>query len=88
MTLLEYRGYESYLDYSSEDKLYFGKIENIRDLVTYHGCTPQEAIKEFNKSVDIYLDFCKELHQEPDVPTLHYSKKPNFDNHTASDYPN
>ncbi|MEG3955848.1 type II toxin-antitoxin system HicB family antitoxin [Microcoleus sp. herbarium2] len=36
--------------------------------MTFKAQTIEEARQEFQKSIDDYLEFCKELGQEPDKP--------------------
>ena len=44
-----------------EDNIFYGKIENITDLVLFDGKTVEEAFHYFVESVEDYIDFCKEL---------------------------
>ena len=39
-TLLEYKGYFGSVEYSDEDEVFHGRLEFIRDLVTYEGRKP------------------------------------------------
>jgi len=43
-----------------------GKILEINDVVTFEGKTVEEARQEFEKSVDLYLEFCKQEKIEPE----------------------
>ncbi len=36
----------------------------------FRGTTPKELKKDFETSVDGYLDWCQELDQEPEKPSL------------------
>lgn len=60
----EYRGFKTLIRFSKEDSLYYGKIENINDLVSFHGKSIEKCIDSFRKSVNEYLDFCKELNKK------------------------
>lgn len=64
--VLSYKGYYGDVNYSSEDDVFHGKLIGISDLVTFEGNSVKELKKAFRDSVDDYLDFCKELGQEPD----------------------
>lgn len=46
------------LYYSSEDKLYHGKMkhESVRDLITFGGSTYSEALDDFAAAIDEYID--------------------------------
>jgi predicted HicB family RNase H-like nuclease len=65
-TTTSYRGYDGSIIHDAEDSLYHGRILGIRDMVIYHGYTPQEAQKIFRRAVDEYLsDFEKEGRTPP-----------------------
>lgn len=63
---LEYKGYIGSVEFSSEDKVFFGKIIGIKDLVTFEGESVKELEDSFHEMVDDYLATCKELGKEPD----------------------
>lgn len=68
MTYLTYKGYQGTIEPQVEDNTLFGKIAFIRDLVTYEAQTLAELKKEFEFSVDAYLEDCIELGREPNKP--------------------
>lgn len=63
----EYKGFLTTIKYSSEDKVFYGKIENIDDLVLFDGNTVEEAFHYFVESVEDYIDMCKELEKVIDI---------------------
>jgi predicted HicB family RNase H-like nuclease len=63
--IIEYKGYIGSIEYSPEDKLFFGKIEMIEDLVTFEADSASELESNFKSVVDDYLVTCKELGREP-----------------------
>lgn len=63
--ILEYKGYFTKVEYSAEDNILFGKIEGIRDLVTFECENVKDLEKEFHEAVDDYLAFCADLGKEP-----------------------
>ena len=65
--MIEYKGFKTQIKYSHEDNVFYGKIENSNDLVSFHGNTLKEAKDSFIESVEDYLKFCKELGKEPDI---------------------
>lgn len=65
---LRYKGYLGTIEPQLEDGVLFGKLAFIRDLVTYESLNLIDLKKEFETSVDIYLEECKELGKEPDTP--------------------
>ena len=49
-----YKNFETTLKFSKEDNLFYGKIENVRDLILFDGNTETEAIENFHQAVDDY----------------------------------
>src|SRR5438105_7264867 len=66
MDSMTYKGYTATVHYSHEDKVFFGKIHGINDLVTFEGDTAKSLSTEFHKAVDDYLKACKKLGKNPD----------------------
>lgn len=62
---LDYKGYFTVIHYATPDKVFYGKIEGISDLVTFESESSSEIVKEFHEAVDDYLDSCKEFGKEP-----------------------
>ena len=52
---LQYRGYAGSIEYSEEDFVFFGKLLDIPDLVSYHGYTSSELTSAFIDAVDDYI---------------------------------
>ena len=50
--MLEHRGYLGSLLYSEEDEIFHGRLEFIRDLVTYEGRNARSVKKAFCEAVD------------------------------------
>lgn len=63
-----YRGYTATVEYDEDDKLWYGKLDGIKDLVNFHAFEIENIEQEFHNAVDDYLDFCKEVGKEPEVP--------------------
>lgn len=68
--MLNYKGYIGVvLDLNIETGYFYGVVKYIRDIVTFQGRTVEELLKEFQLSVDDYLQFCEEVEQKPDKLT-------------------
>lgn len=61
LNLLTYKGYYTLIHFDSEDKILYGKIEGIDDLVTFESDSAKEIEKEFHYAVDDWLKFRKEI---------------------------
>ena len=55
MNVLDYKGYTGSVNYSCEDKCFFGSILGIRDLVSYEGNSKEELESSFHKMTDHYI---------------------------------
>ena len=52
---LEYRGYSTKIYFSAEDKVLYGKIESIQDLVSFESESAKDIEKEFHNAVSDYI---------------------------------
>ena len=66
MNTLKYKGYIGSVAYSEPDKVFFGKLEGIDDLVNYEGESVTELTAAFHEAVDDYLIFCEEHNCKPE----------------------
>lgn len=57
--MLEYKGYLGSVAYSAEDGVLHGRLEFIRDLVTYEGKDVKGLKAAFQEAVDDYLELCE-----------------------------
>ena len=58
--VITYKNFIGSVHFSSEDHVFFGKIEGINDLVTFEGSTVDELEKAFKEMVDAHIKDCKE----------------------------
>lgn len=65
MNLIKYKGYMGTVEYSPEDKVLFGKIAFINDLVTFEAMTVKDLEENFREAVDDYIETCRQLGKEP-----------------------
>ena len=54
--ILKYKGFIGSVHFSANDRVFFGKIEGINDLVTFEGTTVEELEKAFQSMVDAHLN--------------------------------
>ena len=66
MNTLKYKGYIGSVAYSEPDRVFFGKLEGIDDLVNYEGESVDELTAAFHEAVDDYLIFCEEHNCKPE----------------------
>lgn len=61
MNIFHYKGFRSTPLFKEEENIYFGKIEDITDLVTYESETAEGAYQAFKEAVDDYLELRSEV---------------------------
>ena len=66
--LIEYKGYIGSVHYSDDDEVFHGKLEGIRDLVTYEGTDVVSLKQSFQDSVDDYLAASEKHGKTPEEP--------------------
>ena len=57
--MLEHRGYLGSVLYSDEDQAFHGRLEFMRDLVSYEGSDAKSLKSAFQEAVDDYLRLCE-----------------------------
>jgi predicted HicB family RNase H-like nuclease len=65
---MEYNGYFGSVHYNDDDKVFYGKLEFIRGLVSYEGTDVISLRTAFEEAVNDYLEFCKETGKQPEKP--------------------
>ena len=63
--VLNYKNYIGTVEFSEEDKVFFGKVIGITDSISFEGDTVDNLIEDFHDAVDDYLEFCAENGKEP-----------------------
>lgn len=66
--MLKYKGYTGVVTFDDEAMIFHGEVCGLRDVITFQGTTPDEIKREFETSVDGYLNWCDELGQVPEKP--------------------
>lgn len=56
---MKYKNYYGSVQYSDEDRALYGKLEGIRDLVSYEGQDVNSLRRSFEEAVDDYLETCE-----------------------------
>lgn len=66
--MLTYKSYTAQLEVDIEAGVIFGRVIDIKDVLTFQGNTVEEARQEFHDTIDDYLEWCEELGKEPNKP--------------------
>lgn len=56
------------MEYSDEDECLFGKVVGLKSLISYEGNSVHELKQNFEKSIEEYLEDCKERGINPEQP--------------------
>jgi predicted HicB family RNase H-like nuclease len=65
---MTYKGYTARIEFDGQDRVFFGRLVGIRDIITFHGETVDELEAAFKEAVDDYLATCAKLGEEPNKP--------------------
>ena len=55
---LTYKQFIGTVNFSSEDEIFYGKLEGVNDLVTFEGETVKKLKKAFKEAVEDYIEIC------------------------------
>ncbi|MGK7955308.1 MAG: type II toxin-antitoxin system HicB family antitoxin [Crocosphaera sp.] len=55
---LIYKGYQGHIEIDLDSGIFFGRVLNIKDVITFQGETIEKAYQAFYDSIDDYLEFC------------------------------
>ena len=53
---IQYKGYIGSIEFSEEDRIFYGKVLGIRSLISYEGENANDLLNDFHNAVDDYLD--------------------------------
>lgn len=63
---LKYKNYLGTVEYNAENEILFGRVVGINEEpITYEGRSTTEIKLNFEKAIDIYLNYCLEKHIDP-----------------------
>lgn len=63
-----YKGYAATVEFDPDEMVLHGRIDNIRDVVTFQAESVSQLQSAFEEAVDDYLDLCAERGEEPGKP--------------------
>ncbi|AMD93819.1 type II toxin-antitoxin system HicB family antitoxin [Desulfomicrobium orale] len=68
MNVMMYKNYTAAIEYSEEDGCLIGRLQGIRDIVSFHGDSVEAIRAAFEEAVDFYLESCAKAVKEPQKP--------------------
>ena len=66
--LRSYKGYLGSVNYNDEDKIFYGRVEYIRSLISYEGHDVESLQNSFFEAVDDYLELAHNQNIEAERP--------------------
>jgi len=60
--VITYKGFIGSVHFASEDRVFYGKVEGINDLISFEGKTVDELEEGFKYMVDEHIKDCKNNH--------------------------
>ncbi len=70
-----HKGYQARVEYDDEDRIFYGRIAGISDIVGFHGDSVKSLRAAFEEAVDDYIEACAKVSKDPQRP---YSGKMMF----------
>ena len=69
MGYLHYKGYTGSAEYEEDGNYFHGKVLGLRrDGIIYEGASAEELKRDFEESINEYIEECKEIGKEPEKP--------------------
>ena len=68
MSSMTYKGYSARVEFDAEDRIFFGRLAGIEDIVSFHGSTVDELEASFREMVDHYLEVSERTGRKPQKP--------------------
>jgi predicted HicB family RNase H-like nuclease len=65
MNLMTFDGFSAKIEYDSDTDLFRGEILGLNGGADFYGANPEELRQEFKRSLDVFLEVCKEKGIEP-----------------------
>ncbi|GAB1391137.1 MAG: hypothetical protein AMXMBFR78_28690 [Rubrivivax sp.] len=65
---MSYKGYTASMVFDAEDKVIVGRVQDIDDIISFHGESVSEFEANFHAGIEDYLAASKELGSAPEKP--------------------
>ena len=65
---MSYKGYTACMVFDAEDKIIVGRVQDIDDIISFHGESVAEFESKFHAAIEDYLAASRELGSAPEKP--------------------
>ena len=62
---MKYKEYKAVIEYDEVDRLFFSRVINTQDVISFNGTMVEELQQSFKAVIDEYLEDCKREGKEP-----------------------
>jgi predicted HicB family RNase H-like nuclease len=66
--ILEYKGYAGSVNFDSDDRIFYGRVLGIEDVIGFEGTDADTLEADFRNAVDDYIETCQEIGKSPEKP--------------------
>ncbi|MGH6905326.1 MAG: type II toxin-antitoxin system HicB family antitoxin [Geminicoccaceae bacterium] len=68
MNFMGYKDYLGSVEFDEDERIFYGRLEFIRGLVSYEATDAEGLVRAFRQAVDDYLAHCEEAGTPPERP--------------------
>lgn len=65
---ITYKKYTGSVNYDPDDRIFFGRVLGINDIISYEGKSVDELENDFQGAVNDYIKLCKSTNKKPEKP--------------------
>ena len=66
MNMMHYKGHAARIEFDAADRIFFGNIAGINDVIGFHADTVDGLEAAFHEAVEDYVETCRALGKEPE----------------------
>jgi predicted HicB family RNase H-like nuclease len=66
--MINYKGYIGYFAFDETTNMFYGKVTNTHELITFQGKSVREIQETFQDAVNEHLKWCKKYGKKPEKP--------------------
>ncbi len=70
---MKYKEYKAVIEYDEDDRLFFGRVINIKDIIVFDGLSVDELEQAFQSVIEQYLADCQAANKSPEIPISNLS---------------
>jgi predicted HicB family RNase H-like nuclease len=68
INFMSYKGYTASMVFDAEDKIIVGRVQDVDDIISFHGESVSEFESNFHSAIEDYLAASKQLGSAPEKP--------------------